>query len=474
MAKQKQTKYVYFYGYGKKNTEGDGTMRSLLGGKGCNLAEMANVGLPVPPGFTVTTEACGYYSTHGHKFPPAMMDQVRQQLSNLEKRMGKKLGDDKNPLLVSVRSGAAASMPGMMDTVLNLGLNDRSVHGFIKQTNNARAGWDCYRRFIDMFGSVVMGPMTGLDHHHFEHELTRIKNKYKAAEDTDLGAAQLEELVEAYKTVYRKHVRKPFPQDPFEQLKLSILAVFGSWDADRAVKYRQINKITGLAGTAVNICSMVYGNLGDTSGTGVAFTRDGSSGEARPMGEYLVNAQGEDVVAGIRTPKSIDAMPKEKSPIWRKAHKQLLEVMASLERHYKYPQDVEFTVEDGTLYMLQTRNAKRTGLAGIRWAVEMATGKDVANGKAQRKLLTIKDALQTVTGSDLEQLLFPIFDIKAEHSAAVLATGLPVREPPAGNSYSRPRKPKPCLARTVKRSLSWHATRPAPRMSGACGPHAAS
>ena len=418
-------KYVFFYGLGKQNTEGDASMKAVLGGKGANLAEMANANLPVPPGFSISTEACAYYSKNRHTYPSGMMDQVQKQLKKLERAMGKHLGDPSDPLLVSVRSGAAISMPGMMDTVLNLGLTDRSVVGFIKKTGNERTGWDCYRRFIDMFGDVVMGPTTGLTHHDFEVELVRIKRKYKAKEDTDLTAAQLKEVVDVYKKVYQKRVGKPFPQDPMTQLDLSIRAVFGSWESERAAKYRQINKISGLVGTAVNVCTMVFGNMGEESGTGVAFTRDGSTGEAKPMGEYLVNAQGEDVVAGIRTPKPLDDMPDEPGRGWKKAHGDLLKIMSRLERHYKYPQDVEFTVEQGKLWMLQTRNAKRTGLAGVRWAVEMATGKDLVTGATLPKLLTQKEALLTVSGDDLEQLLFPIFDDAAEKTAEVIAKGLP-------------------------------------------------
>jgi len=422
MAKKK---YVYFYGVSKELTEGDGGMKAILGGKGANLAEMAKALLPVPPGFTISTEACAYYVKSGGDFSPEMERQIKAQLKKLEKHMGKKLGDPKNPLLVSVRSGAAVSMPGMMDTVLNLGLTDKSVLGFIEQTGNERTGWDCYRRFIDMFGDVVMGPETGLTHHDFDAELTAIKKKYKVKDDTDLTAEQLKELVAIYKKVYQRKVKKPFPQDPMQQLDLAIRAVFGSWSSERAEKYRQINKIDGLLGTAVNICSMVFGNMGAESGTGVAFTRDGGTGHSEPMGEYLVDAQGEDVVAGIRTPRHLSDMPNESSPVWKKAHTQLMRIMARLEKHYKYPQDVEFTVQEGTLFMLQTRNAKRTGLAGVRWAVEMATGKDAYTGEAQPKILTQKEALKTITGGDLEQLLFPIFDIAAEKKALCVTQGLP-------------------------------------------------
>ncbi|MCK4563398.1 MAG: pyruvate, phosphate dikinase, partial [Verrucomicrobia bacterium] len=420
-----QKKYVYFYGVSKELTEGDSSMKAVLGGKGANLAEMANANLPVPPGLTISTEACAYYSKTGGKFAPEMERQLKTQLKKLETNMGKKLGDPKDPLLVSVRSGAAVSMPGMMDTVLNLGLTDKSVLGFIEQCGNERTGWDCYRRFIDMFGDVVMGPYTGLTHHDFEVELEAIKKKYKAKEDTDLTAEQLKELVETYKKIYRKKVKKPFPQDPNEQLDLSIRAVFGSWNSERAEKYRQINKIDGLLGTGINICTMVFGNMGQESGTGVAFTRDGGTGHSKPMGEYLIDAQGEDVVSGIRTPMHLDDMPNEESPVWKKAYADLQKIMARLEKHYKYPQDVEFTVQEGKLFMLQTRNAKRTGLAGIRWAVEMATGKDFYTGESQSKILTQKEALMTLSGDDLEQLLFPIFDIAAEKKGKVITTGLP-------------------------------------------------
>ena len=424
MAKKAAKKYVYFYGGGTKMTDGDATMRDILGGKGANLAEMSNAGVPVPPGFTISTEACAVYADKG-AYPKEMMQQVKQQLAKLEHLEGKKLGDGKNPLLVSVRSGAAQSMPGMMDTVLNLGMNDKSVHGFIAMTNNPRAGWDCYRRFIDMFGDVVMGPKSGLHHEHFEHALTAMKKKHKAAQDTDLTAEQLEALVEDYKKIYKKHVGRPFPQNPMEQLEHAINAVFDSWQSERAVKYRILNKITGLIGTAVNVQTMVFGNMGNDSATGVAFTRDGSTGEAKPMGEYLINAQGEDVVAGIRTPKNLDEIVHESDKGLVKAGKQLLKTMAMLEKRYKYPQDVEFTIQQGKLYMLQTRNAKRVGIAGVRWAVEMATGKDVITGAKLPKLLTPKAALQTVTGSDLEQLLFPIFNATEEAKLVPVCTGLP-------------------------------------------------
>jgi len=398
-------KYVYFFG--GQQTEGKAAMKALLGGKGANLAEMGNIGVPVPPGFTISTEACHYYSKHGHKHPPGLMAEVRKNLAKLEKLMGKKLGDAKDPLLVSVRSGAAVSMPGMMDTVLNLGMNDASVLGFAEKMGNERAAWDSFRRFIDMFGDVVMGPTTGLEHKHFEEAMAEIKEKYKVELDTDLTAGQLKELCGAYEEVYKEHVGRSFPQDPMEQLELSINAVFGSWDTPRAVKYHQINKITGLLGTAVNVQTMVFGNMGETSGTGVAFTRNPATGDPKPMGEYLVNAQGEDVVAGIRTPSQLADMAKEKNPVWRKAHKQLTAIMKKLEKHYHDMQDVEFTVQEGMLFMLQTRTGKRTGLAAVRMATDMV----------REKLIRPSDAVRRIEGDHLMQLLFPIFDPKAETAA---------------------------------------------------------
>jgi pyruvate,orthophosphate dikinase len=396
---------VYFFG--GKQTEGQADMKAILGGKGANLAEMGNIGVPVPPGFTVTTEACDYYSKHGHKHPAGMMGQVRKNLAKLEKLMGKKLGDAKDPLLVSVRSGAAVSMPGMMDTVLNLGLNDKSVLGFAEKTGNERAAWDSFRRFIDMFGDVVMGPTTGLTHEHFEHAMAAVKKKYNAKLDTELTADQLKELCGEYEKVYKKHVGKAFPQDPMVQLEHAINAVFGSWDSERAVKYRQINKITGLIGTAVNVQTMAFGNMGDSSGTGVAFTRNPATGDAHPMGEYLINAQGEDVVAGIRTPSHLDDMPKEKDSVWKKAHGELTAIMKKLEKHYKDMQDVEFTVQEGKLFMLQTRTGKRTGLAAVKMATDMV----------KEKLIKPQDAIKRIEGDHLNQLLFPIFDPKAETKA---------------------------------------------------------
>jgi pyruvate, orthophosphate dikinase len=354
-------KYVYSFGGGL--AEGRAEMKDLLGGKGANLAEMSLIGIPVPPGFTITTEVCADYYQRNRQLPDAVRPQVEAALARMEEAAGKKFGHAADPLLVSVRSGAALSMPGMMNTILNLGLTDASVEGLAKKTNNARFAYDGYRRLIDMFGSTAMD----VEHHSFEHELAGLKKERKVKLDTELSADDLKELVRRYKGVYQKHVGAPFPQDPKDQLWKAIMAVFNSWMGNKAVEYRRIERITGLKGTAVNVQAMVFGNTGNNSGTGVAFTRDPNTGENEFFGDYLINAQGEDVVAGIRTPEPItqlrDHMPK--------VYDQLLEIRSKLEKHYKEMQDIEFTVEDGTLYMLQTRTGKRTGTAAVRIAVEM-------------------------------------------------------------------------------------------------------
>ncbi len=398
-------KYVYFFGKGQ--SEGNATMKALLGGKGANLAEMAKIGVPVPPGFTISTEVCDYYYKHGKKYPKELQKQIDENIKKLEKAMWAKLGDPKNPLLVSVRSGAAVSMPGMMDTVLNLGLNEEAVKGLAEKTNNERLAWDAYRRFIDMFGDVVMG----VHHEYFEEKLTAIKKKYKAKLDNDLTAEQLKELVGEYKKVYQKHVKKPFPSNAKDQLMAAVNAVFGSWNIPRAVTYRKINKITGLLGTAVNVQAMVFGNMGETSGTGVAFTRNPSTGEKEFFGEFLINAQGEDVVAGIRTPEPISDLKKE----WPQIYKELNDIRNKLEKHYKDMQDVEFTIQEGKLFMLQTRTGKRTGLAAVKIAVDMVN----------ERMITPKEALMRIEADQLNQLLFPIFDVKVKAKAKVIAKGLP-------------------------------------------------
>jgi pyruvate, orthophosphate dikinase len=407
MAKSK--KYVYFFGGGK--AEGRAEDKQLLGGKGANLAEMTNLGLPVPPGFTISTEACEAYSSSGGQWPAGLKEEVERNIQKLEKTTGRRFGSKENPLLVSVRSGAAVSMPGMMDTVLNLGINDEAVQGLIAAGGNDRFAWDSYRRFIDMFGDVVMG----VDHEHFEHELSGLKRERGVELDTGLSADDLRELVERYKKVYRKHIGDTFPTEPREQLRLSINAVFDSWDGDRAIKYRQINKITGLKGTAVNICTMVFGNMGDTSGTGVAFTRNPSIGERVFYGEYLMNAQGEDVVAGIRTPEPISKLA-EQMP---EAYRQLDSIKETLEKRYKDMQDVEFTIQQGTLYMLQTRNGARTVQAALKIAVDMV----------HEGLISKNTALSRVPAADLVQLLLPVFDFRAVEKAVaegnLMAKGLP-------------------------------------------------
>ena len=394
------------YSFGASRTDGDGTMKSLLGGKGANLAEMTSIGLPVPPGFTITTETCGEYSSGG-RLPKGLMDEVSTCVRRLEKELGKTFGSKTNPLLVSVRSGAAVSMPGMMDTVLNLGLTDDAVIGLGEATGNPRFAWDAYRRLINMFGNVVMG----VEHEHFEEAFDRIKADYGVELDTEVPAEGLEALCAAYKKVYRRHVGSNFPQDPIKQLALSIEAVFRSWNKPTAISYRRINEITGLIGTAVNVQSMVYGNMGEDSGTGVAFTRDPSTGRNEFYGEFLTNAQGEDVVAGIRTPQPIKGMARWNNRVF----KQLNKVRTTLEKHYRDMQDIEFTIERGKLYMLQTRSGKRTGAAAVKIAVDMVA----------ERLIDRKTALLRIPAPDLTQLLLPSFDAGDKKKAATLCRGLP-------------------------------------------------
>ncbi len=416
MAKKSPRGAKMVYYFGKTKTDGDGSMKTLIGGKGANLAEMTSIGLPVPAGFTCTTECCDLYYKQGEKLPKGLMDQVATAVKTLEKETGKKFGDKKDPLLVSVRSGAAVSMPGMMNTILNLGLNDESVAGLANATGNERFAYDSYRRLINMYGDVVME----VHHEYFEEAFTKIKTKYGAAEDTDVPTEGLVELVEAYKKVYKKHTKTDFPQDPISQLELAIEAVFKSWMTDKAISYRRIEGITGLAGTAVNVQSMVFGNMGDDSGTGVAFTRNPSTGENKFYGEFLINAQGEDVVAGIRTPAPVADMPKiwkaeNDKTIGKKVHAELMKIKTKLEKHYKDVQDIEFTIEKGKLYMLQTRTGKRTGPAAVRIACEMV----------KEKLIPEKTGVMRIPPNDLTQLLLPSFDPAAKKKASPLTVGLP-------------------------------------------------
>jgi len=395
------------YRFGRSGTEGDSSQGDLLGGKGANLAEMISIGLPVPPGFTITTEVCAAYDRAGDTMPDGLMDEVRSSIAAVESETGKTFGSATNPLLMSVRSGAAVSMPGMMDTVLNLGLNDAAMGGLASATGNPRFAYDAYRRLINMFGDVVMG----VKHEYFEDAFKRVKKKHKTRLDTGVPEQGMAQLCDDYKAVYSKHVDAPFPQDPYEQLQAAIEAVFRSWKAQRAVIYRRINGITGLAGTAVNVQSMVFGNLGEDSGTGVAFTRDPSTGENTFYGEFLVNAQGEDVVAGIRTPRPIDEMKDWNGAILDR----LLEIKDLLENHYRDMQDIEFTIERGDLYMLQTRSGKRTGAAAIRIAVEMV----------KEGLIDRTTAICRVPADDLTQVVLPSFSEADKKGATVIARGLP-------------------------------------------------
>ena len=402
------SKWVYTFGNGK--AEGDANMRNLLGGKGANLAEMNKVGLPVPPGFTVTTDVCTYYYANNNTYPADLKDQVKAAVAGVEAIMGKKFADPENPLLFSVRSGARISMPGMMDTVLNLGLNDESVKGLAKVSGNERFAYDSYRRFIQMFSDVVLG--ADLDEYEGALEAMKKAKGYKS--DTDMTTEDLKELVKEYKEIGKK-LGKVVPQDPWEQLWLGIGAVFGSWNAARAITYRKLNNIPGDWGTACNVQTMVFGNAGNDSATGVCFSRDPATGENKYYGEYLINAQGEDVVAGIRTPQPMGSEGKGNSleELWPDLYKQLVDVRNALEAHYKDMQDMEFTIEHKKLWMLQCRNGKRTAAAAVRMAVEMVN----------EGLLTKEEAIMRVGADQLDQLLHPMLDPKANKK--VIATGLP-------------------------------------------------
>ncbi len=425
------SKFVYLFGGG--SAEGNAKMKDLLGGKGANLAEMASLGIPVPPGFTISTEVCTYYYKN-KSYPEGLKEQVLDALKKVEEMVNKKFGDPENPLLVSVRSGARVSMPGMMDTVLNLGINDKTVEGLAKLTNNQRFAWDSYRRFIQMFGNVVMG----IDSSKFEHILSELKKEKGATYDTDLSADDLKELVERYKKFVREEKGEDFPQDPYKQLWMAIDAVFESWDNERAIAYRRMHHIPDDWGTAVNVVAMVYGNMGDDSATGVAFTRDPATGKKKFFGEFLINAQGEDVVAGIRTPQAITL---EDSRKWAQEHgiseeerkakypsleeympevyKELVEVYQKLEKHYRDMQDLEFTIERGKLWMLQTRTGKRTGFAAVNIAIDMV----------DEGLITPEEAILRIEGDHLTQLMNPIFDPedkkKAKSENRIFAKGLP-------------------------------------------------
>ena len=410
-----EQKFVYSFGDGK--SEGDASMKNLLGGKGANLAEMSKMGLPVPPGFTITTEFCDFYYKNHKKFPDNLKKEVAEALSQVEVKIGAKFGSQENPLLFSVRSGARASMPGMMDTVLNLGLNDKTVLALAKKSNNKRFAFDSYRRFIQMYSDVVLG----VDHYNFEVILDEKKHDFGASADTDLTAENLEEIVTLFKAKVKEELGREFPQDVNEQLWGAIEAVFASWMNERAIIYRELNHIPAAWGTAVNVQSMVFGNMGDTSATGVAFTRNPSTGTKELYGEYLINAQGEDVVAGIRTPQSITISGKEQlsstlpsmEETMPEVFSELVKIYQKLELHYRDMQDIEFTVQNKKLWMLQTRNGKRTAQAAVKIAVDMVT----------EKLIDKKEALRRIDPASLDQLLHPTLDPKAK--VKMIAKGLP-------------------------------------------------
>jgi pyruvate, orthophosphate dikinase len=400
-------KYVYFFGNGK--AEGNKDMKYFLGGKGANLAEMTSLGVPVPAGLTISTEVCQYYYENGNKYPKELEGQINESLAKIEKATGKKFGDPKNPLLVSVRSGAAVSMPGMMDTVLNLGLNEKVINGLIEKTGNDRFVWDSYRRFIQMYCNVV----ENMEHEKFEAVINKIKAEKGIKEDTDMKAEDWKNVIKGYKEIYKVEKGHRFPEDPIKQLQGAIDAVFGSWNNDRAIIYRQLNKIdeSKIFGTAVSVQTMVFGNMGDDCGTGVAFTRNPSTGEKKFYGEYLMNAQGEDVVAGIRTPKKLEALKEDNE----KAYEELVSIFDKLEAHYKDMQDIEFTIENGKLFILQTRTGKRTAPAMIKIATDLVN----------EKMIDEKIALTRVEADKLDQLLHPTLDQKEKSKFEVIATGLP-------------------------------------------------
>ena len=419
-------------------------VRGLLGGKGAGLADMTRAKLPVPPGFTITTEACNAFYDNGQQFPEGMWEQTLEALKKVEAETGKKFGDPQNPLLVSVRSGAKFSMPGMMDTVLNLGLNRETLEGLARLTGNPRFAWDAYRRFVQLFGKIVMG----VEGEKFEHVMDAAKAKTAGGQDTDLTTEGLQAIVQEFKAIIKKETGQDFPEDPFEQLRMAIAAVFNSWNGRRARDYRRLNKIPDDLGTAVNIVTMVFGNMGWDSATGVAFTRNPATGEKKLYGEYLPNAQGEDVVAGIRTPKPIDDLAKEMP----ESYKQFQEIADLLERHYKDVQDLEFTIERGKLYMLQTRAGKRTGAAAVKIAVDMV----------KEGLIDKATAVKRVDPALLDQLLHPMIDPKAK--VQVIGTGLPASPGAATGRWSSTPTRRRRSARTARRS-SWCAWRRRPRTS---------
>jgi len=412
--KSKTPKYVYYFGAGA--ADGTGKMKPLLGGKGANLAEMTRIGLPVPPGFTITTEVCTYFYAHQRTYPASLQGEIEQGVANMERIMGTKFGDtEKMPLLVAVRSGARDSMPGMMDTILNLGLNDETVKALVRATKNERFAWDCYRRFIQMYGDVVMGVQKreGEDHDPFESVIHKLKHDHHEEEidDAHLTVADYKELVARFKALVKERTGKAFPNNPWDQLKGAAGAVFGSWMNDRAIVYRRKYNIPQDWGTAVNVQAMVYGNTGENSGSGVAFTRNPANGVNEFYGEFLINAQGEDVVAGVRTPQPVIELKK----LMPKSYAELLKVRATLEKHFKDVQDVEFTIQDGKLFMLQTRNGKRTAAAALKFSMDMF----------KEKLIDWKTAVMRNPADQLDQLLAPIFDVNEVKKAKAIASGLP-------------------------------------------------
>ncbi|MFH0880265.1 MAG: pyruvate, phosphate dikinase [Lentisphaerota bacterium] len=418
-----KTSRQYSFFFGPRSTEGDASMKAILGGKGAKLAELSRAGIPVPPGFTVSTEACAFFTKHGGQFPQGWQDEIKAQMKKLEEKTGRKFGDPRNPLLVSVRTGAAMPMPGLLESVLNIGMNDKTVQGFTEKTGSERAAWDCYARCIAGLACVACEPGAGMTRRDFSAEAKRLMEKCGASSEVDLTAGQLKDLCDVFKRVYFEKVRKPFPQDPVEQLRLVMARAYQSWNLEETEHYRQSNRVTGLLGAALSVQCMVFGNLDEESGVGVAHTRDPVSGENTPTGSYLVRAQGDDLEAGLRPAKPLAGLADEASDLWRQAEEQLLALLQKLEKQCKHPQVVSFAIERGRLWILKSCNAHGTPMAGVRWAVEMATGRDIHTGRSMPKVLKPEEAVTMVAPGDLEQLLHPSFDADEEAKAFLLAAG---------------------------------------------------
>ncbi len=421
-----EKQYLFVFGSGARHAEGPATMRTILGLRGAHLAELAQNGFPVPAGFTISTEACAYFHKHAGQWPAGLHDQIKSALRRMEAATGKVFGDSKNPLLLCVRCDAAVRVPGLMDAILNIGLNEQTVEGFCESVGNARAGWESYARLLELFGSLVLSEQGRLIRQDFEAERSKLKDKYGASQSADLSAAHLRELCGLYNKRILAQTGAAFPAQPADQLRAAINAAMASWTSERAEAYRRTHKVVGLLGASVNVSAMVFGNLNEESGIGQVSSRDGRTGASRPAGRYRVQAQGPCREDEIRLGKDFHDMPREKTPAWKKVYEALLEIMLKLEQHYRHPQEIEFAVENGRLWLLQTLPAPRTGRAAIRWAVEMATGQDISTSKSQLRIFKPEDAMQMVSASDFEQFLFPQFAGDSEKTANRLCEASPL------------------------------------------------